>query len=121
MTEVIEGLWQWGSRAVAFAVGAWFVVRFVFEPHVKRIVSTVFEEKSDEAIEAQKVTSERVSILEQRMAEQEKTMLLITQSLKHLREGFDDVRRILDRVDEKSVHTAEAVARIEGYARRDNP
>lgn len=87
------------------------------------IVLWLFREKIGAWVDARVTTetdahAERLDALEDRMAEQEKTSVLVAQSLKHLTEGFERVTKVLDRVELRASETSQAVARIEGTMER---
>ena len=121
--------WELLALLLGVLASLWAGLRFLFEPHVARIITRVIERRERASTgERDRLAAERVALLarvqdlEDRMAEREKTEALIVQSIGEMTKGFERLTKTLERVDERSEMTAESVARIEGTMdRRSQP
>ena len=108
-----------GWREVALSVAAiggvlWAVTRFVFEPHIRRVVKAVMVEESRQIVGL----GARLRDVEDAVNELRRDGAAQDSALETLRsetgEGFRRLTATLDRIDENAHATATAVARIEG-------
>jgi response regulator RpfG family c-di-GMP phosphodiesterase len=107
----------WKELALTVGVlggGLWAVVRFVFEPHVRKVVKAVMREETQQL----SGVLERLRNVEDAVNDLRKDGKAQDTALDELRsetnEGFRRLTLTLDRIDLRSQETSHAVARIEG-------
>jgi hypothetical protein len=105
---------EFALSAVALLGIAWATLRFVFEPHVRKVVKTVMAEESQQIVGI----STRLQKVEAAVNDLRRDGAAQDTALESLRaetgDGFRRLTATLERIDEHAQETAKAVARIEG-------
>lgn len=121
---MVEDLIERATR-VALAVATvggilWATVRFIFEPHVTRVVKAVVKaefaakEKAEAAeVEAAKDLARRMGLLEDRMSKVESGAERTSDAVGRVEEGMARQTKILERLTEKLEVVTLTTARIE--------
>jgi len=114
MPDRLNTLREFALSAVALLGIAWATLRFVFEPHVRKVVKAVMAEESRQIVGI----SQRLRFVEDAVNELRRDGAEQDTALESLRtetgEGFKRLTQTLERIDENAQQVAKAVARIEG-------
>jgi hypothetical protein len=111
MPDRLNTLREFALSAVALLGILWATLRFVFEPHVRKVVKAVMAEESRQIVGI----SQRLRFVEDAVNELRRDGAEQDTALESLRietgEGFKRLTQTLERIDENAQQVAKAVAR----------
>lgn len=123
--QLLEAIGAKAVGAIATIVALWGVARFIFEPHVVKVVQRVVKsefdaraEKEKAAVKEKEELSRRIAAVEVRMGKIEVETNRTSEAVTRIDEAMVRLTSAFEKVSETVQGVAVSVARIEGTMER---